>query len=71
MKKMSLRELLCYVDFDYEIIKNNGEDYTDEFERGIDLIRLIDLQDVYLGDIAAGSLTQQPNTVALPLCSAS
>jgi hypothetical protein len=52
MEKMSLRELLNYVDFDYEIIKNDGEDYTDEYERGIDLIRLIDLQDVYLGDIA-------------------
>lgn len=52
MEKMSLRELLRYVDFDYEIIKNDNEDYTDEYERGIDLIRLIDLQDVYLGDIA-------------------
>jgi hypothetical protein len=52
MEKMSLRELLNYVDFDYEIIKNDNEDYTDEFERGIELIRLIDLQDVYLGDIA-------------------
>lgn len=52
MEKMSLRELLNYVDFDYEIIKNDNEDYTDEFERGIELIRLIDLQDVYLGNIA-------------------
>jgi hypothetical protein len=52
MEKMSLRELLRYVDFDYEIIKNDGEDYTDEFERGVELIKLIDLQDVYLGDIA-------------------
>lgn len=52
MKKMSLRELLCYVDFDYEIIKNDNEDYTDEFERGVELIKLIDLQDVYLGNIA-------------------
>ena len=52
MEKMSLRELLNYVDFDYEIIKNDNEDYTDEFERGIELIRLIDLQDAYLGDIA-------------------
>lgn len=52
MKKMSLRELLNYVDFDYEIIKNDNEDYTDEFERGIELIRLIDLQDAYLGNIA-------------------
>lgn len=49
---MSLKELLCYVDFDYEIIKNDNEDYTDEFERGIELIKLIDLQDAYLGDIA-------------------
>lgn len=52
MEKMSLRELLNYVDFDYEIIKNDNEDYTDEFERGIELIRLIDLQNVYLGNIA-------------------
>lgn len=52
MEKMSLRELLNYVDFDYEIIKNDNEDYTDEFERGVELIKLIDLQDVYLGDIA-------------------
>lgn len=52
MEKMSLRELLNYVDFDYEIIKNDGEDYTDEYERGVELIRLIDLQDVYLGNIA-------------------
>lgn len=52
MEKMSLRELLDYVDFDYEIIKNDNEDYTDEFERGVELIRLIDLQDVYLGNIA-------------------
>lgn len=52
MEKMSLRELLNYVDFDYEIIKNDNEDYTDEFERGVELIRLIDLQDVYLGNIA-------------------
>lgn len=51
MEKMSLRELLNYVEFDYEIIKNDNEDYTDEFERGIELIRLIDLQDVYLGNI--------------------
>lgn len=49
---MSLRELLNYVDFDYEIVKNDNEDYTDEFERGDELIKLIDLQDVYLGDIA-------------------
>lgn len=52
MKKMSLRELLSYVEFDYEIIKNDNEDYTDEFNRGIDLIRLIDEQGAYLGDIA-------------------
>lgn len=52
MKKMSLRELLCYVDFNYEIIKNDNEDYTDEYERGVELIKLIDLQDAYLGDIA-------------------
>lgn len=52
MEKMSLRELLNYVEFDYEIIKNDNEDYTDEFERGVELIRLIDLQDVYLGNIA-------------------
>lgn len=52
MEKMSLRELLNYVDFDYEIIKNDGEDYTDEYERGVELIKLIDLQDAYLGDIA-------------------
>lgn len=52
MEKMSLRELVNYVDFDYEIIKNDGEDYTDEYERGVELIKLIDLQDVYLGDIA-------------------
>lgn len=52
MEKMSLRELLNYVDFDYEIIKNDNEDYTDEFERGVELIKLIDLQDAYLGDIA-------------------
>ena len=52
MERMSLRELLNYVDFDYEIIKNDNEDYTDEFERGIELIRLIDLQQVYLGNIA-------------------
>lgn len=52
MEKMSLKELLCYVDFDYEIIKNDNEDYTDEYERGVELIKLIDLQDVYLGDIA-------------------
>lgn len=52
MEKMSLRELLCYVDFDYEIIKNDGEDYTDEFERGIELIKLIDSQGAYLGNIA-------------------
>ena len=52
MKKMSLRELLNYVDFDYEIIKNNGEDYTDEYERGVKLIKLIDLQGAYLGDIS-------------------
>lgn len=52
MEKMSLRELLNYVDFDYEIIKNDGEDYTDEYERRVELIKLIDLQDAYLGDIA-------------------
>lgn len=52
MKKMSLRELLNYVDFDYEIIKNDNEDYTDEYERRVELIKLIDLQDAYLGDIA-------------------
>lgn len=52
MKKMSLRELLNYVDFDYEIIKNDNEDYTDEYERGVELIKLIDLQNAYLGDIA-------------------
>lgn len=52
MEKMSLRELLNYVDFDYEIIKNDNEDYTDEYERGVELIKLIDLQDAYLGDIA-------------------
>lgn len=34
MKKMSLRELLNYVVFDYEIVKNDNEEYTDEFERG-------------------------------------
>lgn len=52
MEKMSLRELLNYVDFDYEIIKNDNEDYTDEYDRGVELIKLIDLQDAYLGDIA-------------------
>ena len=52
MEKMSLRELLNYVDFDYEIIKNYNKDYTDGYERGVDLIRLIDLQNAYLGDIA-------------------
>lgn len=52
MEKMSLKELLRYVDFDYEIIKNDGEDYTEEYERGVELIKLIDLQNVYLGDIA-------------------
>lgn len=52
MEKMSLRELLRYVDFDYEIVKNDNEDYTDDYERGVELIKLIDLQDVYLGDIA-------------------
>lgn len=52
MEKMSLRELLNYVDFDYEIVKNDNEDYTDEYERGVELIKLIDSQDVYLGDIA-------------------
>lgn len=38
MKKITLRELLHEVEFDYEI--ENGE------------IKLIDLQEVYLGDIA-------------------
>lgn len=52
MKKMSLRELLNYVDFDYEIIKNDNENYTDEYERGVKLIKLIDLQGAYLGDIS-------------------
>ena len=52
MKKMSLRELLNYVEFDYEIIKNDNEDYTDKFDRGVELIKLIDLQNAYLGDIA-------------------
>lgn len=52
MKKMSLRELLNYVDFDYEIIKNDNEDYTDEYERGVELIKLIDSQGAYLGNIA-------------------
>lgn len=53
MKKMSLRELLSYVEFDYEIIKNDNEDYTDKFDRGVELIKLIDLQNAYLGTIAA------------------
>lgn len=52
MKKMSLRELLNYVDFDYEIVKNDNEDYTDEYECGVELIKLIDLQGAYLGNIA-------------------
>lgn len=38
MKKMSLRELLSYIDFDYEIENSK--------------IKLVDLQDVYLGSIA-------------------
>lgn len=38
MKKISLRELISYVEFDYEIENNK--------------IKLIDWQNVYLGDIA-------------------
>lgn len=38
MEKMSLRELLSYIDFDYEIENSK--------------IKLVDLQDVYLGNIA-------------------
>lgn len=55
--KISLRELLNYVDFDYEIIKNDNEDYTDEFDRGVELIKLIDQQDAYLGNMVCMQIT--------------
>lgn len=52
MKKISLRHLLSYIEFDYKIIKNDNEDYTPEFERGTSLIKLVDLQNMYLGDVS-------------------
>ena len=51
-EKISLRHLLSYIEFDYEIIKNDNEDYTPEFERGTALIKLVDLQNTYLGDVS-------------------
>ena len=63
MEKISLRELLNYVNFDYEIIKNDGEDYTDKFNRGDKLIKLTDLQGAYLGNIADFKVELNSETV--------
>ena len=42
---ISLRELLDYIDFDYEVVVNDGKD------TGQKLIKLIDKENEYLGDI--------------------
>lgn len=52
MKKITLRELLHEVEFDYEIVRNEGEDFDEDIDEGVEVIKLIDLQGVYLGDIA-------------------